>query len=162
DHRGIYIWQSCRRACRREKDAARSLEELSRGVWGAGQPGDGSLRPRRELRGNRGEAAKGRRQEGRPPASRGSPLVCCRGRPERGWQSTWKDRGEHRDAQEPQVRLPRGQTAQQPEPARSRAACDGLYEFGQSAERHCREKQKDDKSSCLGQQKESKEGWKKG
>src|SRR6266850_606792 len=157
DHRGIYLWQSSGRACRREKDAARGLAELSRGVWGAGQPGDGSLRPRRELHGDRGEAAKGRCQEGRHPASRKSPLVCCRGRPERGWQPTREDRGEHRDPKEQQVRIQRRQTAQQREPARSRAACDGLYEFGQSDERHRRERQEDDNRRCLGRQKESKQ-----
>src|SRR4030095_4720224 len=68
--RGIHIWQNSGCAGRRETDAARSLAELSRGVWGAGQPGDGSLRPRRELRGNSGEAAKGRSQEGRHSTSR--------------------------------------------------------------------------------------------
>src|SRR5262249_32608097 len=83
--RGIYLWQSSGRTCRRAKDAARSLAELPRGVWGAGQPRDGCLRPRRELRGDRREAAKGWGQEGRHPARRPSPLVCCRGRPEKGW-----------------------------------------------------------------------------
>src|SRR6185369_13516813 len=112
DHEGLYFWQSRGRACRREKDATRSLAELSRGVWGAGQPGDGSLRPRRELRADRGEAAKGWGQEGR--------------------QSTRANRGEHRDPKEQQIRIQRGQTAQQRGPARSRAACAGLYEFGQS------------------------------
>src|SRR5712691_546622 len=159
--RGISLWQSSGRACRRAKDAARSLAELPRGVWGASQPRDGCLRPRRELRGDRGETAKGWGQEGRHPARRQSPLVCCRGRPERGWQPTREDRGEHRDAQEPQIRLPRGQTAQQRESARSRAACDGLYESGQSDERHRRERQEDNNRRCLGRQKESK-GWKQG
>src|SRR5215831_14869046 len=35
DHWGLYLWQSSGRAGRRETDAARSLAELSRGVWGA-------------------------------------------------------------------------------------------------------------------------------
>ena len=103
-----------------------ALPNYREGFGGAGQPGDGSLRPRRELRADRGEAAKGWGQEGRHPARLDSPRSVAEEDQKEVGSQRGQTEGEYRDPEEQQIRIQRGQTAQQREPASSRAACDGL------------------------------------